>query len=82
MQNQGKCWRMNARRLFAVAIFVVSTQGRTADAPPDGSEELQRQQQRERALRQQLETAPDVRLERAGAPETGASISGEINLSI
>lgn len=70
-QNQGKCWKIIAHRLFAVVIFVISTQGRAAETPPDGAEELLRQQQRERALRQQQETAPDVRLERATAPETG-----------
>lgn len=48
-------------RFLAASALVTSLPGLAA--PPDGNDELIRQQQRERALQQRQEQAPDVRLE-------------------
>lgn len=68
----GESLKASALTLLAVAILLIApTQSHAATPIPDGNDELLRQQQRQQALRQQLEASPDVRLEEAKPLEAG-----------
>lgn len=62
---------------LTIGIFVIFNSMHAIAATPDGTEELIRQQQRERALQQRQESSPDVRLESGKAQEAGRLPAGE-----
>lgn len=62
---------------LTIGIFVIFNSIHAIAATPDGTEELIRQQQRERALQQRQESSPDVRLESGKAQEAGRLPAGE-----
>lgn len=65
---------MNARHLAltALAVWTLFTTATAQAAGPE--EELLRQQERERALRDQLESRPDVRLQAPSLDEGGSRL--------
>lgn len=68
----GKSWR-NGFRLVALLLCCALSAEVTAQVTPSyvAGQELQRQQERERVLREQQERMPDVRLPAAATDETG-----------
>src|SRR5690606_11773166 len=59
--------RERAVRVLAVALLAAATVPALAQDDP-AAQEIRRQQERERVLREQQETAPDVRIEGDAAP--------------
>lgn len=70
----GYCLLSVVPKLFATATLIAANYGFAANQPPDGTEELIRQQQRDRALQQQQQTSPDVRREGRKARETSGRL--------
>jgi len=62
--------------VFAALLAAVAS-GAMAQPAAVAAQELQRQQERERALREQMEAAPDVRLQAPASPSPGRLPEGE-----
>ncbi len=69
--NIAKLTIRSASQLFAAATLIFSFQTEAAINPPDGGEELIRQQQREQALQKRQEQTPDVRLDTGTTGDPG-----------
>ncbi|MCL2656989.1 MAG: ShlB/FhaC/HecB family hemolysin secretion/activation protein [Betaproteobacteria bacterium] len=81
MQQRHISLRWLRRLAFALGVLAASPVLFAQSAPPSGADnaiqELLRQQERERALREQMEQTPDVRLERPRATAPGALPANE-----